>query len=183
MLLSGVLSRTWQRFYCFFDLLQSAGNSVTKMQLLMDSFPSQTALPGKMLWDTGEGSKGVDFCEFLLLFLFFFLISKVFSLVSWLNEPSIYQKRNTSSIMQHGDCHPLLLSTENIMYNINIHRINKHVKLIYSFTSSSSYHVNVLWLGRPKFSSIDCPGKKGPVFFPNLGYWKVIVHTVLQSTH
>lgn len=86
--------------------------------------------------------------------------------------------------MQHGDYHPLLLSTENIIYNINIHRINKHIKPIYSFTSSSSYHVNVLWLGKTKFSSIDCPRKKEiSVFFPSLDYWKVIVHTVLQSTH
>lgn len=55
--------------------------------------------------------------------------------------------------------------TENIMYNINIHRINKYIKLIYYFTSSSSYHVNVLWLGKSKFSSIDCPGKKEDSIF------------------
>lgn len=55
--------------------------------------------------------------------------------------------------------------TENIMCNINIHRINKYVKLIYSFTSSSSYYVNVLWLGKPKFSSIDGPGKKEDSIF------------------
>lgn len=43
----GFLSCILQRFNCFSDLLQSAGNNVIKLLLLMDNFVYSAPEPGK----------------------------------------------------------------------------------------------------------------------------------------